>query len=160
MKKALMLVLTGALVVGASTLAVAQRRDNPKVTGGGQILTSNSSSWDTLTFYGEDVVDRGQVQYVGTGTPEESAVDSWHGIVNCVHIEGNKARLSGTSFNASTRTSATFWLEVIDMPAGNNNADPIRLKRPAGTGEDCNEEDPTSPQNTSLGRGEAVVHNP
>lgn len=158
----------GLTVALLASVAYAQREDNPKVTGGGQIDVSTSGgAGNTLTFYGEEATggDRGQVQYVGTADAGPGGVaDLWHGFVDCVNIEGadpdgdgfgGRARLSG-----DTSDGETFWLEVIDPDAGGpggDGADPIRLHKP--TDSDCDEENDDA-RDTELGRGEAVIHNP
>jgi hypothetical protein len=153
--------VAAALLVFAHPAAQADSATD-RATGGGQILVSSDGkgAGDTIAFTaqnraGDDATAAiGQVQYVdrtgGTGVGQTVV----HGVVSCLAVNGNTAKLAGTWNDGSG--AFTMVIEDngegaqatgADMIALNNTSDPT-----------CKRENGDDNGNTALARGNAQVY--
>lgn len=152
-------VLLAAGAAGAAFLvaggATAAQPGVDSATGGGQVLIGDGGAGDTIAFTARGTADgaSGQVQYVDRtgGTGQGQTVD--HGTVECIEVDGNTARISGTWNDGE----GAFSLFVVDNGQGSAAEDDIvtvtRLTTPQ-CGDDF--EDPDN--RDALARGNVQVN--
>lgn len=151
------------LVVGGAVLALgiagmsagSAAPAQYKVTGGGQIIVDTEADpakgpGETIAFNahstGADDAARGQLQYNShTGV-------KFHGQVECLVVDGNRATLAGTVTRGDNNGADTFQVDVLDNGQGASDDDLILLTSPDDV--DCGPENPTE----QLGRGNVTIH--
>lgn len=146
----LVLAVAPALLAGAG----AKGSKTDRATGGGQVLVGSGGAGDTIAFtaQGTPTDAKGQVQVVdrtgGTGVGQTK----FHGVVLCLNVEGNMAKLAGT-----TNDNGTFTLFVVDNGEGGNaDNDLITLDRQSDPTCEFNDDDEDNA--VELARGNAQVY--
>jgi hypothetical protein len=151
------------LAIGGMGLAQAQQPSGYKVTGGGQIINEGASGpGDTLAFQAQQIegddedAARGQLQYNGrTGDDPQK----FHGLVTCLQVDGDFARLAGTK-KSETGETGFFRLIVHDVDNdGPQNGTEMLLFNPDADDANCDEVDDEDYEN-ELGRGNIQIHEP
>lgn len=136
------------------TLASAGSQTD-RATGGGQVLVGTRGAGDTIAFtaQGTAVAARGQVQYVDRegGTGQGQTV--YHGVVACVDVEANVAKIAGT-----WRDGGPFQLYVEDNGEGANAPDDIVTVISMAPEPTCDFDEPEEEDQTALARGNAQVY--
>jgi curli biogenesis system outer membrane secretion channel CsgG len=131
-----------------------------KVTGGGQTLNGTTGAGDTIAFVAQDTdadagnVARGQVQYVDRTDTGQTVK---HGLVTCLTVTANSARLGGDWADGS----GTFEVLVEDNGEGANAPDDMIGVYPTAES-NCEDDDDNSGEDddttVALARGNAQVH--
>jgi hypothetical protein len=163
------LAVIAALAVAVPAIAGAQpdqRRDQDKVTGGGQVIAEagNGSlqAGDTLGFVATDDAGdtRGRFQAVRTSdtNDRERPTLIYHGVVTCLEVNANTAIFGGEGTDRVSGEEFNFTVIVEDNgPAfgqgsqGNDLVEFLRVENP------CDDGDPEFPE-TALARGNVTVH--
>ena len=153
-KRACALAAAVALAIPVSA-AVAGNGD--KVTGGGQVLFSDDDvkrSTIAFTAQGTSTAAKGQVQFIdrsaGTGRDQVK----YHGVVDCVEVEGQYAEVGG--YRKGTENLDRFILRVFDGGEPNQGNDMIQFDNETEDnrcGNDNDDEDP----DVALAKGNAQV---
>jgi hypothetical protein len=149
--------LAAALVVVAlSVTAASAGSPNDRVTGGGQTLIGTTGAGNTIAFTAQGNSDaaKGQVQVVDRSGGTGQAQTKFHGIVDCLTVDGSMAEIYG---HKSEDPSDVFAVYVVDNGEGamaeNDivalNDDP---KSP------CEIKDDDDKGTMELGRGNAQVY--
>jgi hypothetical protein len=145
--------LVGAVAALALPAAVAQAGSGTdRATGGGQVLIgTRGGAGDTIAFQarGTQQAATGEVQYVDR---TDSGQTTAHGSVQCLAVNGNMAKLSGT-----WDSGGAFQVIVVDNGQGAAASDDTvtiqQVDDPSCEQEDNDDDDPTA-----LARGNAQVY--
>lgn len=156
--RTLKLVLTG-LAAASMVLAggVASATQEDAATGGGQVLVGTKGAGDTIAFtaQGTTTSGDGQVQYVDREGGTGQGQTTYHGSVDCIHVEGNVARIAGT-----WRDGGAFQLYVEDNGEGAAADDDVVTVFPNAEEVTCDPDDfeePEEENKTALARGNSQV---
>lgn len=145
-----------ALVGGATAADAGGPRD--RATGGGQVLvsTDGTGAGSTIAFTAQAVEGgaRGQVQIVdraaGTGRDQVK----FHGVVDCLSVQGNTAKIGGTRRGGGDR----FTVYVVDNGEGAAASSDVVFFDYSTADPTCSFEDDDDDDLEALARGNAQVH--
>ena len=149
--------LAAALVVVAlSVTAASAGSPNDRVTGGGQTLVGTSGAGNTIAFtaQGNSESAKGQVQVVDRTNGTGQSQTRFHGIVDCLAVDGKMAEIYGHKRDDPADVFAVYVVDNGEGALADNdivalNDDP---KSP------CALEDDDDQGETELGRGNAQVY--
>jgi hypothetical protein len=150
--------LVGAAAAGLLLLAplVAIAGDGDKVTGGGQILLSTKGAGNQIAFTAQQKGSEatGQVQTIDRSAGTGRSQVKFHGVVDCVEVNGTMAKVGGHKKGGTQR----FTLLVQDNGQG-AAADPdmIAFKKGDAADPTCEPGDDDDDGLMALGRGNAQV---
>ena len=110
----IVLALAGALSLGAVSAFAAPSEF--KATGGGQTLIGTNGAGNTIAFtaQGNPEAAKGQVQVIDRTAGRGQDQVKFHGIVECILVEGNSAEIAGQERD----TGQPFTLRVVDNGEG------------------------------------------
>jgi hypothetical protein len=160
LKFKIMLATAGvALFALSGPFATAGNGD--KVTGGGQTFLGNSGKGSTIAFTAQQDAGagsssaKGQVQFIDRSNGAGKNQTKYHGVVDCVEVEGNFGVIGG---HKRGDTTDRFSLRVVDNGEPNNGVDLIQFgeEEDNSTCGDGNDDEPPSME-FSLARGNAQV---
>ena len=147
------------LAVAAATAALAASAlagsPNDRATGGGQILLGTQGAGNTIAFTAQGTQEegRGQVQFIDRAAGTGQSQVKFHGIVDCLIVDGNVAQIYGHNRDDA---ADTFQLFVVDNGEPNLGNDMVAFNDdPVGS---CSEPDDDDNGDTALGRGNAQVY--
>jgi hypothetical protein len=114
-KSVLMLAMSLAVLVGSSATASAQ-----KVSGGGINLFGDTFGFNAKVL--PDGSTRGQAQFILRFSPDNTV--RLHVDIDCLHVSGNKASMSGvvTDSNDPTAVGRSLFFAVIDNGQGGTSS--------------------------------------
>lgn len=107
--------LTAAVAL-AVPLAATAGSSTDRATGGGQILLGTQGAGTTIAFtaQGTSEAAKGQVQVVDRAAGRGQDQVKFHGIVECILVEGNMAEIAGRERDSND----PFTLRVVDNGEG------------------------------------------
>jgi hypothetical protein len=152
------LTLSGAAAAALLLLAplTAIAGDGDKVTGGGQVLLGTKGAGNQIAFTAQQKGSEatGQVQTIDRSAGKGTAQVKFHGVVDCVEVEGNMAKVGGHKKGGTQR----FTLLVQDNGQG-AAADPdmIAFKKGDAADPTCDPGNDDDDGLMALGRGNAQV---
>ena len=159
------------LMLGISVLAVlalsassASAGTGDKATGGGQTIIGDSGKGSTIAFTAQQSGDagtpvaKGQVQWIDRSAGSGKSAVKFHGVVDCIEVDGNFAIIGG--FNKKD-SEDRFTLRVVDNGEPNQGQDLIEFTDTDDTEFQCGdgEEDDPPAADMTLARGNAQVRN-
>jgi hypothetical protein len=144
--------LAGALAI--PVLAQAGSTTD-RATGGGQVLVGDRGAGDTIAFTARGTSDAatGEVQYVDRDGGTGQGQSTYHGNVECLDVEGNRAKIAGT-----WESGGPFNLYVVDNGQGSAANDDIVTVISQADDPSCDFDDPQEGDQTALARGNAQVY--
>ena len=168
MRKFLAIALAAALVVPIAAANAGSAND--RATGGGQIFVTFGEdettvnepvegAGDTIAFTAQESADgvRGQVQIVERSGGTGKGGLKLHGVVTCLTVMDNVARIGGTATRTDSEDRTAFELLVTDNGEGAAAAaDTISLAF-VDTPE-CSEDNEDDDNQTTLARGNVQVY--
>ena len=149
------LIAVAVLALAVPNLASAgSPRD--RATGGGQTLVDSQGAGNTIAFTAQGNVDdaTGQVQYIDRTAGTGQAQVKFHGIVECLRVEGNMAEIGGTERD----TNQPFNLLVTDNDQGEAAPDDMIQFSEVDMVECSDEDDDDDVPDFALARGNAQVY--
>ena len=110
-----LLIAVAVLALAVPGMASAGSRTD-RATGGGQILVSTQGAGSTIAFTAQGTPEaaRGQVQFIDRSAGTGQSQVKFHGIVECILVEGNTAEIAGVERG----TGDPFTLRVVDNGEG------------------------------------------
>ena len=151
------LVCLGALAGALAIPMVAQAGSSTdRATGGGQVLVSDDGgAGDTIAFTARGTAEaaKGEVQYVDRTGGTGQGQTTYHGDVQCLAVDGNRAKLSGT-----WRDGGNFQLIVIDNGEGAGDENDVVIVQKMDDFNCSDEDDDDDDGQTALSRGNAQVY--
>ena len=155
--RAILVGLAAAAATAAIATSALAGSPNDRVTGGGQILLGTTGAGNTIAFTAQGTPDaaKGQVQFIdrSAGTGQDQV--RFHGIVDCLDVQGNMAQVYGHNRDDA---GDTFELYVVDNGegAGAAGADVVAFNGEPDGG--CGSPDSNDEGDVELGRGNAQVY--
>jgi hypothetical protein len=154
--RALLVVLAMAVATVALAATAIAGSPNDRATGGGQILFSTDpGAGNTIAFTAQGTSEdaKGQVQFIDRSAGTGQSQVKKHGVVDCLFVEGNSARIYGHNRDDA---SDTFQLFVMDNGEPNQGNDLVAFNdEPEGS---CGNRDDDDDGNTALARGNSQVY--
>ena len=151
----LLVAIPVALIVAAPALAAPSPN---KATGGGQILLSNSSSYGStiaFTAQGTPEAAKGQVQVIDRSAGTGQSQVKFHGIVECILVQGNMAEIAGVERDSGD----PFTLRAVDNGEGANAGNDMIFFDDVEDDERCESDDNDDDDaQVALARGNVQVH--
>lgn len=151
------------LLIAVAVLALAvpgiasARSATDRATGGGQILVSNQSAGSTIAFTAQGTPEaaKGQVQVVDRSAGTGQSQVKFHGIVECILVEGNMAEIAGSERD----TGDPFTLRVVDNGEGANDGNDMIFFDDVEDDARCEtDDDDDDDAQVALARGNAQVY--
>lgn len=150
------LIAVAVLALAVPGMASAGSRTD-RATGGGQILVSTdggAGSTIAFTAQGTPVAAKGQVQFIDRTAGTGQSQVKYHGIVECILVNGNTAEIAGHE-----RGSATpFTLRVVDNGEGAGANDMIFFDDVADDRRCATDDNDDEDATVALARGNAQVY--
>ena len=145
---------TVAAVVAVPVTAMAGSSTD-RATGGGQILLGTKGAGNTVTFTarGTEQAAEGRVTFIDRSGGKGQAQEKFHGIVQCLRVDGNYAEIAGEERD----TGKPFNLLVIDNGEGANAENDVVQFSQVDNASCANDDEDDDPQ-VALGRGNAQVY--
>lgn len=144
-----------ALLGGAVAADAGGPRD--RATGGGQVLVASDGTGpgSTIAFTGQQTADgaRGQVQIVDRAAGTGQSQVKFHGVVDCVRVDGNTAKIGGTG-----RGGARFTVIAVDNGEGAASAGDLIFFDYRTADPTCEVDDDDDDNLEALARGNVQVH--
>jgi hypothetical protein len=113
-----------ALVVAAlSVTGASAGSPNDRVTGGGQTLVGTQGAGNTIAFNAQTTADgaKGQVQVVDRSAGTGQSQVRFHGIVDCVTVNGNSAEIYGHKRDDAGDDFTIYVMDNGEGAAANND---------------------------------------
>jgi hypothetical protein len=149
--------IVAVLAAAFGVSAISSANNGDKATGGGQVLFSTDpGAGNTIAFTAQDTggpQDKGQVQFIDRSGGNGQDQVKFHGVVECIEVDGNTARISGREKSSGD----PFQLATMDNGEPNMGNDMIEMNTMAQEVTcDPNEFEDGSPD-FSLARGNVQV---
>ena len=152
-----LLIAVAVLAVAVPGMASAGSRTD-RATGGGQTLLSTPGAGNTIAFTAQGTTDlaKGQVQFIDRSAGTGQSQVKFHGVVNCLLVEGNRAQISGENRD----THAPFELSVVDNGEGAAASNDLILFDTTDVDGNCatDDSDDDDEPELALARGNAQVY--
>ena len=153
--RASLVVLAVAAVTAALAASAFAGSPTDRATGGGQILLSTPGAGNTIAFTAQGTQEegKGQVQFIDRSEGTGQSQVKFHGVVDCLAVNGNTAQIYG---HDRDNEDDTFQLSVVDNGEPNLGQDTVAFSDdPVGS---CSNPDDDTDGDTALGRGNAQVY--
>jgi len=161
-RRLLMAAATVTAIAAVPSAAQAQSAGKTdKATGGGQVLlSSDDAKRSTIAFTAQstttnpdDNAGKGQVQFIDRSNGGGKNAVKFHGVVDCIVVEGNRALIGGHDRDDE---DVTFELNVLDGGEPNQERDMLYFDQSADG--DCATEDRDDDEpDVALAKGNAQV---
>ena len=152
------------LLIAVAVLAIAipgiasAGSPTDRATGGGQTLLNTTGAGNTIAFTAQGTAEaaKGQVQFIDRSAGTGQSQVKFHGVVNCLVVEGNRAQIAGENRD----TGAPFELSVVDNGEGAAADDDLILFDNTDVDGDCSTDDSEDDEEPelALARGNAQVY--
>ena len=149
-----------AIAALAMSMGSANAGSGDKATGGGQVLLGSGTKLSTIAFTaqqgtGGSLAAKGQVQFIDRTAGTGQSQVRYHGVVNCLEVEGNYATIGGTK-KSGTSSVGNFVLRVVDNGEPNQGNDLIQFDQ-ATEDNRCGDDDSNPTLTMGLAHGNAKV---
>ena len=144
------------VVVALSVTAASAGSPNDRVTGGGQTLVGTSGAGNTIAFTAQSTSDgaKGQVQVVDRSAGTGQSQTRFHGIVDCLAVDGNRAEIIGHKRDDASDLFSVYVMDNGEGAAADN--DVVLLNE--DTDGQCGIDDDDDDGAVDLARGNAQVY--
>jgi hypothetical protein len=144
------------VVVAFSVTAANAGSPNDRVTGGGQTLVGSKGAGNTIAFtaQGTQEAATGQVQVVDRSAGTGQNQTRFHGVVDCLAVDGNRAEIIG---HKRDDPSDLFSIYVMDNGEGAAADNDLVLLNEDPDGS-CGIDDDDDDGAVDLARGNAQVY--